>query len=161
MSDQSGRNFDAEKEAAKITTLAKDRLDTSDHFFGGATKDGLEAAKKLTEEWTSLTYDERLLTADAIQKKYENHKSDAMPVPYFLTDNAGKFNGIGFEASSLDFHLGPYKIKLVEGHGTVTEFRGGARYTVVIRDNDPAEYVCFDTKGRTALPSKEEVEEEK
>ncbi len=122
-SNKTPATFDADKEAEKIERLAKERLDTSNTFWNFPTEDGIEAAKKLCDEWSSLSESERAATANALTAKYHNAKMNALPIPTIVTNINGEMIGMQFDASFLDWHMGPSSIKLIATDGKVIESR--------------------------------------
>jgi|GEM_PF-2684233 len=124
MSDISSRAFNADKEAEKIEHLAKERLDTSNGFFSHSSREkSIAAAERLAQEWSSLSFSERVDTANALDK-YDNHSFDSLPRPYLLSDKENKFIGIEFYAAALDWHSGPNTVRLLGESGTVTVSSG-------------------------------------
>jgi hypothetical protein len=97
--------FEASKEATKIETMAKERIDTDD-------SKSKTVSRELTEEWMSLSPKERNLVAQALEDKYQNNSFDALPIPSVERDGVGQCTSITFCASDLDMNHGPHEIQL-------------------------------------------------
>jgi len=110
-------------EADRIETLAHQRLDTSNTLLNYPTGDGLAAAKRLSDEWSSLEPDQRTAVANQLTNKYHNADLNTMPIPTIVTNLNGEMIGLQFDASFLDWHLGPSSIKLVATDGNLMEQR--------------------------------------
>ncbi|CAN5272950.1 hypothetical protein BH11CYA1_BH11CYA1_50600 [soil metagenome] len=93
-------HFDVNKEADKIESMAKERIDTKDTGNNSAA-DKLSA--ELNKEWGSLNKEQKNLVAGVIVDKYNNHDWDSLPIPSVEIDTKGNCLGINFKASALDF----------------------------------------------------------
>lgn len=139
--------FEASKEAAKIESMAKERIDTDD------TK-SKTISRELSEEWLSLTPEQRNLVGQALEDKYQNSALDTLPVPHIEHDQSGNCTGVVFTAASLDLSSGPHEIYL----HTLTPTTGGRVVELMSSDSSDHDFHRLDYMGFDSPATKHRLE---